>query len=133
VVEVYGTIDVVTDPNTNMLYNLEMENRMCYTVLTLNGYDVNQLKMHAPRVVTLKTLSTTKTQTFEQVQAIVDVNAAVKIIHETGGQHLNLDDFFKSRALLDRRLCIKELQDEKNAIAEKFSIRNEKGVLLHMI
>jgi len=34
---------------------------------------------------------------------------------------------------LDRRLRIKELQDEKSAIAERISIRNEKGVILRRI
>jgi len=52
------------------------------------------------------------------------------MFHATEGQHLNLDDFFKSRALLDRRLCIKELHDENNAIDERISIRNEKDSIL---
>jgi len=54
-------------------------------------------------------------------------------IHATGGQHLNSDGFFKIRALLDRRLRIKKLQDKNNAIVERISIRNEKDFILHRI
>jgi len=55
------------------------------------------------------------------------------MFHVTGGQHLNSDDFFKIRALLERRLRIKELQDEKKAIAERISIRNEENIILRRI
>jgi len=34
---------------------------------------------------------------------------------------------------LDRRLCIKELQDENSTISERISIRNEKDVILRRI
>ena len=82
--------------------------------------------MHAPRVLQSKTLATTRSQNFEQVMAIADIKAAGQIFHTTGGPHLNSNDFFKSRDLLDRRLRIKDLQDEKIAIAERISIRNER-------
>jgi len=96
VVEGDGAIDVDTDPKANLLYNLEMENKMCCTVLISKGYDGNQLKMHAPIVVKSKTLSTTEPQTFEQMKAIADTTTAGQMFHATGGQHLNLGDFFKS-------------------------------------
>jgi len=133
VVEVYDTIDVDIDPNANLLYNLDMENKMCCTVLTSKGYDGSQFKIHAPRLVKSKTLATTKPQNFEWVKEIADSKAAGQMFYTTGGQHLNSDDFFKSRALLDRRLHIKELQYEKNAIAERISIRNDKDALLRRI
>ena len=34
---------------------------------------------------------------------------------------------------MDRRLHIKELQDEKSAIAERISIKNEKDIILRRI
>jgi len=65
VVEVEDTIDVDTDPKANLLYNLKVENKMYYIVLTLTGYDGNWFKMHAPRVIKSKTIATIKSQNFE--------------------------------------------------------------------
>jgi len=75
VVEVDGTVDVVTYPKENLLYNLEMENKMCFSVMTSKGYYGNQLKIHAPRVAKSKTPTTTKPHTFERVKVISNVKA----------------------------------------------------------
>jgi len=102
-------------------------------VLISKDYDGNHFKIQAPRVVMPKPLTTTKPQTFERVKAIADAKAVNQMFHAAGGKHLNSDDFFKSRALLERILRIKELQDEKNAIDERIIIRNEKDIILRRI
>ena len=84
-VEVDGTIDVDINPKVNLFYNLETENKICCTVLPSKGYEGNQFKIHAPRVVNSKTLATIKSQTFERVKAISDSKAAGQMVHAIGG------------------------------------------------
>jgi len=79
-----GTIDVDTEPKATLFYNLEMENKMCCTVLTSKGYDGNKFKMYAPRIVKLKTLATAKPHTFDRVKVIEDAKVAGQMFHATG-------------------------------------------------
>ena len=75
--EVDDTIDVATYPNVNLLYTLERDNKMCYTVLTSKGHDGDQFKIHSPRVVNSKTLATTKPKNFERVKVVADASLNV--------------------------------------------------------
>jgi len=77
VVEVNGSIDMDICPKINLIYNLEMENKMCYTVLTSKGHDGDQFKIHSPRVVNSKTLATTKPKNFERVKVVADASLNV--------------------------------------------------------
>ena len=52
------------------------------------------------------------------------------MFHATGGEHLNSDDYFKSRALIKRRICIKELEKEKEEIEERMNRANERDLLI---
>ena len=44
VVQVDDTIDVDIDPKPNLLYNLDIDKKVCYTILTSKYYDGNQFK-----------------------------------------------------------------------------------------
>ena len=86
--------------------------------------------MDAPNIVKQKTLVVIRPHTLEHIQAIADANGVGGMLHATGGKHLNSDDYFKSRALIKRRICIKELEKEKEEIEERMNRANERDLLI---
>ena len=73
----------------------------------------------------------TRPHILERIQAIVDAKGVDGMFHATGGEHLNSDDYFKSRALIKRRIRIKELEKEKEEIEERLNRANERDLLIH--
>ena len=86
--------------------------------------------MDAPKIVKQKDLVVTRPHALERIQAIVDAKGAGEIFHGTGGEHLNSDDYFKSRALIKRSICIKELEKGKEEIVERLNRSNERDLLI---
>ena len=48
-----------------------------------------------------------------RIEAIAAAKAAGQLFHATGGSHLNSDEYFKSRVLLQHKERTKELEKEK--------------------
>ena len=71
-------------------------------------------------------------QTKVHIEAIAAAKAAGQFFHATGGSHLNYDDYFKSRVLIQRKEQIKELEKEKedvfNITEYKYSLCNKSYV-----
>lgn len=130
VVEEDGTIDLETDPKAQLLIQLENENKVCCSMLDRKGFDGLQFRINAPNVVKQKTLAVTRPQTKERLEAIVEAKSAGGIFHATGGEHLNSDDYFKSRALIKRRKEIEEFEKKKKEIEDQVQSLNAKDLLL---
>ena len=94
VFEEYGIIDVDNDSQFLLLSNLDLENKLCCSILTSKSFDGRLLRLYAPRVVKRKTM--TRSQRLEQVKAIANAKSPDQLFHGTGGNHLNSDDYFKS-------------------------------------
>ena len=61
----------------------------------------------------------------KRVKIIAKAKSAGQLSHATSGDYLNLDDYFKSRELLDQQGRI-EILEEKGSIVKQFKTSNEK-------
>ena len=130
VVEEDGTIDLETDPEAQLLIEIQQTNNLCCSILNSKGFDRYQLKLDAPRVLRQKTLLVTRPQTKERLDALIEAKGAGGMFHATGGQHLNSDDYFKSRTLIKRRIEIVDMEKMKKEIEDQVRVVNEKDLLL---
>ena len=79
--------------------------------------------MNAPKVVKMKTQVFTRPQSDERIEAISKAKATGQSFHVTGGGHINSDDYFKSRVLLEMMARIKELEADKVRIQESIMLQ----------
>ena len=130
VIEDNGTIDVDSDPQAVMLMNLELENKLCCSALSNKGFDGDQLRLEAPKIKKVITKPVTRPQSAARIQAIASAKAAGQMFHATGGEHLNSDDYFKSRALIERTSTIKQIETDKQLRLEHAALLEEKNKLI---
>ena len=130
VIEEDGTIDVETDPEARLLIQLQQTNNLCCSILNSKGFDGYQLKLNAPLVVKQKTFVVTRPQTKERLDAIIEAKGAGGMFHATGGEHLNSDDYFKSRTLIKRRIQIADMEKLKKEIEDQVHAANGRDLLL---
>ena len=130
VVEEDGTIDLETDSEAQLLIQLQQTNNVCCSILNSKGFDGYQLKLNAPLVVKKKTLVVTRPQTKERLDAIIEAKGAGGMFHATGGEHLNSDDYFKSRTLIKRRSQITDMEKSKKEIEDQVHVANERDRLI---
>ena len=69
-----------------------------------------------------------------QIKACIEAIAVSKdvgqLFYSTGGSHLNSDDHFKSRVLLQRKDLIKELEKDKEDAFNRNNVQCKKDTLL---
>jgi len=104
------------DPEALLLLNYEQENKLRCFILDSKDFDGRKSRLDALKVVKQNTLVVKIPQTLDYIQAIVGTKGSGVIFHATGGKHLNSDDYFKSRALIRRRIRIKELETKKKRL-----------------
>ena len=126
VVEDDGTIDLDMDPQVVLLANLEPQNKTCCTILTSKGLDGSQFRLDAPRVLKTNTQVVTRPQSQERIKAIAKAKGSGQLFHATGGEHISSNDFFKSRALIEKSAQIKKMEEEKSQFEALKQIENDK-------
>ena len=114
-----GNIDVDIDHYALLLSNLELENKLYCYILTSKGFDGDLLRLDATRFVIKKNVAVTWPQTLEQVKAVANAKIAGQFFHVTGGNRLNSDEYFKSRAFIDNQERIKDLVKDKELTEDK--------------
>ena len=65
-----------------------------------------------------------------RIEAIAAAKAAGQFFHAMGGSHLNSDDYFKSRVLLQRKERIKDLEKDKEDVDNRNNVQCQKDTLL---
>jgi len=118
------TINTVLDPEGSKLLQLEEANHNACDFLTSIGYDGGRLRLDAPRRGAKK-YELTQPQSKERVELLRKAKTAGKLFHATHGEHLNSDDFFKSRAIDERKkLSDAMLKDKRTRYElEKLSVQ----------
>ena len=111
------TLDGETESKEAMhLKEIAQANKFHCEVLTANGYLGASLFKQAPRMKK-KLPAVTIPQTKERIKAIRNAKASGQLFHATGGQHLNSDEFFKARAMVEREeAVVKEEKTKQNRI-----------------
>ena len=106
-----GNVDQTSDPETKRLLSIEQANAMACDYLNGFGFDGNQLRIKAPRK--RKAASLTVPFSKERIEILSKAKTAGQHFHATGGAMLNSTDFFKSKALIQRREEIKSMEAQK--------------------
>ena len=96
------TINTTIDPEGSILLRIEESNHAACDFLTSIGYDGSRLRLLAPRQGAKK-YELTQPQSKERVELLRQAKTAGKLFHATHGEHLNSGDFFKSRAIDERK------------------------------
>ena len=130
VVEDNGTIDLESDPQVLLLANLELQNKTHCAILDSKGFDGSQFRLDAPRVLKTNTQVLTRPQTQERIEAIAKAKGAGQLFHVTGGEHISSNDFFKSRALTEKKEQVEKMEQEKSQFEASKQIENDKVSLI---
>ena len=64
------------------------------------------------------------------IESIAAAKDAGQLFHATGGSHLNSDDCFKSRVLLQQKERTKELEKEKEDLVNRTNVQCQEDTLL---
>ena len=65
-------------------------------------------------------------QTHERIEVIAKAKEAGQLFHATAGEHISSNDFFKSRALIEKRVQIKKMENEKSRSVQLHAINNDR-------
>jgi len=108
------TVNTDIDPHGSKLLQLEQANHTACDFLSSLGYDGSRLRMSAPRRGAKK-YTLTQPQSKERIELLQKAKTAGAIFHVTHGEHLNSFDFFKSRAMAERKKEAEAmLKDKRN-------------------
>jgi len=96
------TVNSIIDPHGDKLLQLEVSNHTACDFLSSLGYDGSRLRLSAPRRGAKK-YDLTQPQSKERIELLRKAKTAGAIFAVTHGEHLNSGDFFKSRAIDERK------------------------------
>jgi len=114
---------------TEQLKDLAALNHFHCDVLSTNGYYGGSLRKEAPKMKK-KLPAVTLPQTKERIKAIRNAKASGQLFHATGGQHLNSDDFFQARALIEREESVSKFEKKKKNMLLLLDLDKEARSLL---
>ena len=115
----------VTNPAIDHLKNLEDLNDFYCTFLSSNGFDGNQLRKEAPKRTTY--VAVTEPHSLERIRALKKAKTAGQMFYATGGRHINSEEFFKSKTLLEWDEALKQMEEEKEKRA-KYAVEQRGAV-----
>jgi hypothetical protein len=116
------------DAGVAQLKSLETMNKFYCDILTANGCDGSKLLKEAPTRITY--VAVTEEHSQERVAAIRNAKTAGQMFFATGGRHLNSDEFFQARALVERDARIKELELTRKTLNAALLLENDVMLLL---
>ncbi len=96
------TVNSVIDPHGSKLIQLEVSSHTTCDFLSSLGYDGSRLHISAPRRGAKK-YDLTQPQSKERIELLRKAKTAGAIFAVTHCEHLNSSDFFKSRAVNERK------------------------------
>ena len=130
-------VGVAPDPEVEHLKWLESINQFYCDILNTNGYDGDKLRKEAPKRTMY--VAVTEPHSKECIDAIKKAKTAGQMFFATGGRHINTNEFFQSKTLLERHVAIKAMEDAKKARAkyckeqlEAVQMLKSKGELTHL-
>ena len=94
------------------LIDIEASNKFHCEVLVNHGYNGLTLRKDAPKMRKAAP-AITLPQTAARVRMIKKAKTAGQMFYATGGNHLNSDEFFQARALVEREEAVVRLEKEK--------------------
>jgi hypothetical protein len=118
------------DEGITKLKALETLNGFYCDILTANGFEGSLMRMMAPTRNTY--VAVMEPHSKERVQAIKDAKTAGQLFFATGGKHLNSDEFFQARALIEREMRTKELLAKKKSLAADLALEEKVTQILSM-
>jgi len=124
VMNVDQTINTTIDPEGSKLLQIEESNHAACDFLTSIGYDGSRLRLLAPRRGAKK-YELTQPQSKEGVELLRQAKTAGKLFHVTHGEHLNSGDFFKSRAIDERKRQSDAMLKDKRTRFERQRLREQ--------
>jgi len=124
VMNVDETVNTTIDPQGSKLLLLEQANHSACDFLTSLGYDGNRLRISAPRRGAKK-YEITQPQSKERIELLRKAKTAGAIFAVTHGEHLNSGDFFKARAMDDRKKEAEAMLKDKRIRYERQKLRQQ--------
>jgi len=118
------TINETLDPSGPKLLLLEKSKHNACDFLTLCGYDGNRLRLHAPKRGAKK-YDLTQPQSKERIELLRKAKSAGQIFAVTHGEHLNSNDFFKSRAIDERKKVAAAMMKDKQGRYARQKLRQQ--------
>ena len=129
VVNVDETINNNIDPQGSKLLQLQQSNHNACDFLTSLGYDGGRLRLSAPRRGAKK-YELTQPQSKERVELLRKAKSAGQLFAVTHGEHLNSTDFFKARAIDERKKIADTMLKDKRTHYHRKKLRSEAMVIL---
>jgi len=118
------SVNATIDPDGPKLLQLEVANHNAFDFLTSLGYDGNRLRIAAPRRGAKK-FELTQPQSKERIELLAKAKSAGQIFAVTHGEHLNSEDFFKSRAVEERKKLADRMLKDKRLRFERGKLRQQ--------
>ena len=114
-----GTIDVDADPLSSKLLSIEKLNRDAVSFLIANGYGGKEFEKCAPRQHrSQKNIAVTAPLSRERQDVLAKASTASARFVATGGEPLNLDDWFIATERMSRVVTVKDLETKKTQFEE---------------
>jgi len=118
------SVNSTIDPAGSKLLQLEQANHSACDFLSSIGYDGSRLRMSAPRRGAKK-FHVTEPQSKERIDLLRKAKSAGQIFHVTHGEHLNSGDFFRARAIDERKKRADDMLKDKQQRYRSHKIRDQ--------
>lgn len=116
------------DEGIALLKSIEEMNAFYCDCLCANGFDGDLLRKKAP--TRQHFVAVTVPHSKERLETLKKVKGAGGHFYATGGEHLNTDDVFRSKTLLERDTKIAALEARKALVNERLAIEESATLLL---
>lgn len=124
-----GTIDVDADPLTSKLLSIERLNRDAVSFLVANGYGGEEFEKCAPlQHRSQKNIAVTAPLSRERQDVLSKASTASARFVATGGEPLNLDDWFIATERMSRVVTVKDLETKKKQFEEAKKREDAKAI-----
>ncbi|CAB9530210.1 unknown protein [Seminavis robusta] len=126
-----GTVNTDLDPMADYLLQIEASNKMHCASLNMFGFDGDRLLLTLTRRKAERYTEITKPNTVERQAAIAkNLGTAGQLYHQTHGQHLTSDDFFRGNAMRERTEQVDKLEKKKKIELAKMALKEQRDAII---